>query len=191
MFKNLFRILIMVGIFGFMVYPVSAQYQETWDTEAYLFIGCEDTDGDATKEVVFLSDRILVIDGTTGNLEWESEKWNYIEDGADSYGGWYHPLLSPRLIDVNEDGVYEILFKGVKESRIRYILQEKGEVSLKIYNLAGQLVRILVEGKKEPGEYTVIWDGRNEKGEKVPSGSYFYRIVAGDYNSSKKLIMVR
>ena len=79
----------------------------------------------------------------------------------------------------------------ISTTRIRYILQEKGEVSLKIYNLAGQLVRILVEGKKEPDEYTVIWDGRNEKGEKVPSGSYFYRIVAGDYNSSKKLIMVR
>ncbi|MEW6686500.1 MAG: FlgD immunoglobulin-like domain containing protein [Candidatus Edwardsbacteria bacterium] len=63
--------------------------------------------------------------------------------------------------------------------------------TLKIYNLAGQLVRILVNEPKSPGVYKVIWDGRDESGKRVTEGVYFYRLTAGDLEDIKKMILVR
>jgi len=63
--------------------------------------------------------------------------------------------------------------------------------TLKIYNANGQVVRILVDGEKGPGSYLVIWDGRNDFGEEVSSGIYFYRLAAGDFIDSKKMALLR
>jgi len=63
--------------------------------------------------------------------------------------------------------------------------------TLIIYNLAGQKVRTLVDEKKLPGNYQVIWEGRDDKGKKVSSGIYFYRFKAGDHFELKKMIMLK
>jgi hypothetical protein len=63
--------------------------------------------------------------------------------------------------------------------------------SLKIYNVKGELVRTLMEEKKKPGECKVIWDGKNQKGEDVASGIYFYKLKAGDFSQTKKMILLR
>jgi hypothetical protein len=44
---------------------------------------------------------------------------------------------------------------------------------------------------KEPGKHLVLWDGRNDRGETLPSGSYFYQVEAGGVSSAKKLVLVR
>ena len=63
--------------------------------------------------------------------------------------------------------------------------------TLKIYNIKGELVRILVDEKKATGHYQVVWNGKNEKGEDVASGIYFYKLEAGDYSETKKMILLR
>jgi hypothetical protein len=63
--------------------------------------------------------------------------------------------------------------------------------SLRIYNIRGALVRTLVDDKKTSGDYEVIWDGKNEKGEAVASGIYFYKLKAGDVSETKKMILLR
>jgi flagellar hook assembly protein FlgD len=63
--------------------------------------------------------------------------------------------------------------------------------SLKIYNILGQLVRELVDEEKLPGNYQVIWDGKDQKGNLVSSGIYFYQLRAGDYQETKKMSLVR
>lgn len=65
------------------------------------------------------------------------------------------------------------------------------QVSLKIYNIAGQLVKILVDERCSGGFYTRRWDSRDESGKKVASGVYFYRLTAGDFIDTKKMILVR
>ncbi len=67
----------------------------------------------------------------------------------------------------------------------------KQSVELAIYNLAGQLVRYLVSGERHPGAYEVRWDGKNEDGQLVPSGTYLYRLKAGKMSESKQLTIVR
>jgi hypothetical protein len=74
---------------------------------------------------------------------------------------------------------------------IKFDIREKGQVRLKIYNVAGQLVRTLVDGEFEAGSYTEDWKGLNNEGHKVASGVYFYRLEAGSFESVKKMVLLR
>jgi len=65
------------------------------------------------------------------------------------------------------------------------------QVRLEIYNILGQLVTTLVDEEKMPGEYRVFWDGKNMRGEDVPSGVYFYRMQTGDFSKVKKMVLMR
>jgi flagellar hook assembly protein FlgD len=64
-------------------------------------------------------------------------------------------------------------------------------VTLKIYNLLGQEVKVLVHEVQKPGYYTVIWEGRDNTGHEVGSGIYFYRLQVGDFIRSKKMVLLR
>jgi hypothetical protein len=83
------------------------------------------------------------------------------------------------------------------ETWIPYQLSVDTEVNIKIYNSTGQLIRTLSLGHKIAGFYTdrlnaAYWDGRNESGENVSSGVYFYAIQAGDeYTATKKMVIAR
>ena len=74
---------------------------------------------------------------------------------------------------------------------IKYQLPQASDVQLIIYNSLGQKVRTLVVESKEPGYYEVIWDGRNDFGVQVASGIYLYRIKAGDFFRSKKMLLLK
>jgi hypothetical protein len=74
---------------------------------------------------------------------------------------------------------------------IKFDLKEKGFVSLKVYNVAGQLVRTLVSGEKDANTYTVTWDGKNDRGGAVASGIYFYKMETKDFSQTKKMVMLR
>jgi hypothetical protein len=63
--------------------------------------------------------------------------------------------------------------------------------TLRIYNVLGQLVRTLVDEPKEAGTYEVSWDGKDESGDQVASGVYLYRLEAGDYAQSKKMVLIK
>ncbi|MEW6685510.1 MAG: FlgD immunoglobulin-like domain containing protein [Candidatus Edwardsbacteria bacterium] len=65
------------------------------------------------------------------------------------------------------------------------------QVSLKIYNLAGQLVKTLVNEPQAPGEYTVQWNGTAENGQSVASGFYFCRLQVNNQINTKRLLLIR
>ncbi len=74
---------------------------------------------------------------------------------------------------------------------IKYQIPKSVDVTLTIYNILGQKVRTLVNKKMEPGYYKVVWDGRNDYGVKVASGIYLYRIKAGDFVQTRKMILMK
>jgi flagellar hook assembly protein FlgD len=74
---------------------------------------------------------------------------------------------------------------------IKFDLKDKGFVSLKVYNVAGQLVRTLVNGERDANSYTVTWDGKNDRGGAVASGIYFYKMETKDFSQTKKMVMLR
>lgn len=79
---------------------------------------------------------------------------------------------------------------------IPYQLSDDADVLIKIYTSAGELVRMLNLGHKPAGFYAdkgkaAYWDGKNEAGEHVASGVYFYSIKAGDFTDTRKMVIVR
>ncbi len=76
---------------------------------------------------------------------------------------------------------------------IRYSIRERSHVTLRIYNVAGQLVRTLVDGEQLPRAegFTIKWDGRNETGEAVATGVYLYRLVTKQYTQTRKLVLLK
>jgi len=75
---------------------------------------------------------------------------------------------------------------------IRYQLPKTSTVTLVIYNMLGQPVRTLISGQQqEAGYYTVAWDGTNDLGQAVSSGMYIYRIQAGDFVATKKMMFLK
>jgi hypothetical protein len=74
---------------------------------------------------------------------------------------------------------------------IRYQLSAISRVILKIYDLQGRLIRTLVDDNLPSGYYLTRWDGMDEKGQPVASGIYFYRIKAGDFVQTKRMLLMR
>ncbi|MFQ6094190.1 MAG: FlgD immunoglobulin-like domain containing protein [bacterium] len=64
-------------------------------------------------------------------------------------------------------------------------------VTLKIHNILGQEVRTLVDEPKGAGYYAVTWDGRDSYGNNVASGIYFYQLKAGDFVTTKRMVLIR
>jgi hypothetical protein len=62
-------------------------------------------------------------------------------------------------------------------------------VKVSIYDMRGRLIRKLLDEERGAGTHQVHWDGRGERGEPVSSGIYFYQIEAGDFRSSRKMVM--
>jgi parallel beta-helix repeat protein len=82
------------------------------------------------------------------------------------------------------------------ETWIPYQLAEDSEVSVRIYSVTGQLIRLLDLGYKEAGLYitkatSAYWDGTTDAGGRVSSGIYFYNIQAGSYSATRKMIAVQ
>jgi hypothetical protein len=74
---------------------------------------------------------------------------------------------------------------------IRYSIASGGHVHLTIYDVRGAVVKRLVNGERKPNEYHVVWDGTDNKGTKVASGVYFYRLRAPQFTMSKKMLLLK
>lgn len=79
------------------------------------------------------------------------------------------------------------------ETTIRFDLPHPSEVRLQIFNVHGQLLRTLFEGALKPGAWQRAWDGKDARGNEVPSGVYFYRLQVngGEWSSARKMILMR
>jgi len=78
------------------------------------------------------------------------------------------------------------------ETTIRYDLQQRSEVKLQVFNLLGQEVRTLVNKELQAaGAQSVRWDGKNNSGITLPSGVYIYRISAGNFTASRKMVLMK
>ena len=77
------------------------------------------------------------------------------------------------------------------ETTIEYKLIKSGHVSLEIYNVLGQLVRVLVNESRPAGNFSVIWDGKNNSGISAPSGVYLYNLKTANFAETKKMIMMK
>jgi hypothetical protein len=74
---------------------------------------------------------------------------------------------------------------------LKFVLSKDTHVTLTIHNMLGQVVATLVDENKPAGNHSVVWDGLNESGERVASGTYVYRLTAGEYVETRKLLLLK
>jgi len=76
-------------------------------------------------------------------------------------------------------------------TNISFYSRVTGNVTLRVYDIAGRLVQTLWHEPSVPGNLSFMWDGRNEEGRLVPSGVYFYRLEIGDQVQTRRLTLIR
>ncbi len=122
--------------------------------------------------------------GTLARNEMVKKTWQFFENDVDE-----------DVTDADVPAVYTLAQNYPNpfnpSTTIKFDMPVKGHVSLKIYNVAGQLVRTLTNEVWEAGNHSKSWNGTNDLGSSVASGVYFYKLNAGDYESTKKMILLR
>ena len=68
---------------------------------------------------------------------------------------------------------------------------ERVMLEIRVYNISGQQVKTLVDTPQDAGYYSVVWDGRNDRGNQVGSGTYFYVIKAGMDEAMRKMVLLK
>lgn len=112
--------------------------------------------------------------------------------------GFWYPRASVSGVEVEPGDVvaglstlrnYPNPFVG--STTIHYVIPGRSRVNLSIYNMQGELVRVLVDGIEDEGTREIVWDGRNSRGEEMASGPYLYVLDAkgttGDNSRTKNL----
>ena len=76
-------------------------------------------------------------------------------------------------------------------TQIRFGIPEAGSVTLKIYNINGELVKTLVDGNMSAGFHQVTWNATDNSGNKISSGIYFYRLTSGTFTQMNKMMLAK
>jgi len=74
---------------------------------------------------------------------------------------------------------------------IAFDLPRAEHVRLSVFDVSGRLVATLADRMMEPGRQEIRWDGRDATGNTTSSGIYFYRLMAGDYVETRKMVLLR
>jgi len=77
------------------------------------------------------------------------------------------------------------------ETEINFQIPEQAHVTLKIYSMTGAEVRTLVNDNRQAGMHSITWDGLDNSGNRVSSGVYIYRIDAGRFSATRKMVMLK
>jgi len=107
----------------------------------------------------------------------------------------YHPLSWP--LAAGEDHRANRLAQNVPNpfnpiTTIEFTIKDRAPVTLRVYNVRGQLVRTLVDGVRAPGiVHRIEWDGRNDAGQRVASGVYFYRLSSREFTRTRKMVLLK
>jgi hypothetical protein len=76
-------------------------------------------------------------------------------------------------------------------TNFKFSLPQASHVKIEIFNILGQKVKTLVDEDMKAGSFVVDWDGKDQRGVEVSSGIYFYRTVAGDFSTVKRMVLLK
>ena len=137
----------------------------------------------------------------------------YYDTGGDARGVYVLDTLA--YVADSWDGLYIIRYTGVagvegdesdediffisysypnpfiERTQIEYNLPKISNVNIAIYNVLGAKVKTLLNKRQNAGTHTITWDGRDNSGNKVSSGFYFLRLETGEYEGTRKLLLIK
>jgi serine protease AprX len=136
-------------------------------------------------------------------------RFRLASDEADTADGWYiddvqmnfkptyveeEPAILPQQFTLGQNYPNPFNPTTVIPFRVQssqYTVDCPLPTTLRVYNIRGQWVRTLLDEEMKPGNYTVVWDGKNQDGKEVSSGIYFYQLTAGERKITKKMLLLR
>ena len=120
-----------------------------------------------------------------GESDW-STVWSFTTEDVTSVDR----IVEGIPVEFSLDQNYPNPFNPV--TTIRFALPSEANVRLEIYNMLGQRVASIIDGEHyAAGIYEAIWDARDASGNEVSSGIYIYRISAGEFNETRKMILMK
>ena len=172
------------------------------------FHGFADLNGDGEKECILGDNLVVTLDG---NVHIIAENFQILDmedvdnDGHDDVIGLdtsdstivVYGLQSATSVKENDlEKIGFHLFQNYPNpfnpsTNISYLVVKEGDVKLIIYNELGQKVRTLLNQFKKTGNYTLNWDGRNDKGNLLSSGRYFYSLQTGNSVQTRKMLFLK
>jgi len=135
-----------------------------------------------------------------------AHRYRYVDETAEAGGVYYY-----QIVDIAADGMMQwhgpVMVEVAKpaanrleqnspnpfnaQTRISYSIKQAGQVTLAVYNLQGQRVRLLVSKPLETGSYSAIWDGRDDAGHDLPTGAYLYLLKMPDAELSQRMTLIK
>jgi hypothetical protein len=131
---------------------------------------------------------------------WELYCYDIFEDYTLHWYNWHIEIIGIPMSGAAEDNSpipQEYAFRRAypnpfnSEITFNYSLPEAAEVTFRIYDIQGRLVRTIPCGTLATGYHNVIWDSANEEGSKVASGTYFVRMSAGEHKFQKSIVLLK
>jgi hypothetical protein len=134
-------------------------------------------------------------------------KFDFGSDGSVQYAGWYVDSVAVYSMDTvvtkigpddGHNGIPKVFalqqnypnpFNPI--TTIRYQLPKTANVKLAVYNMLGQKVKTLVNESQTANYYSIQWNGLNDSGSRVSSGIYLYRIEAGEFIKTNKMLLLK
>jgi plastocyanin len=151
-------------------------------------------------------------------FEGDTFEFQFNDIGMFNYFCFYHSAIMQGVVDVTDAGISKAVAVSSSETglpipaqeiaretkllgnypnpfnpstTIRYTLAEEAYVTLKIYNTLGQEVATLANELQTAGDKSAVWNGTNQEGARVSSGIYIYRIQAGDFVRTQRMILMK
>jgi len=122
---------------------------------------------------------VLYVDSLTNGLYFDASSFTAVEDEVED-----KPIRRFSL-----DQNYPNPFNPT--TKIEFILSKSGQVRIDIFNILGEKVKTLMDQHLKAGRQLVEWDGKDESGEEVASGVYFYRLQTQDFTETKKMVLMK
>jgi hypothetical protein len=134
----------------------------------------------------YLESRGTPIAGMFTDFDGDARNATFPDIGADEFDGF--------TVGVEDESTLPIEFALIQNypnpfnptTKIQYSIPQSSNVVIKVFNVLGREIEILVNSEKSPGTYVIEWSAAD-----LPSGVYFYQLQAGDYTSVKKMILMK
>ena len=139
-----------------------------------------------------ISDTEITVELEFNGTDFDTDATLTFTVGADAIANYNGPALTTQIpVTAIRENALVANFPNPfnPETWISYQLAAPAEVALTIYALNGQVVRRLALGHQSAGTYAAYWDGRSEFGKPVASGVYFYRLTAGNFTATRKMLI--
>jgi hypothetical protein len=192
---------------------VSGDGGETWSEPAKMNANPNDENyyaelADMIPSYVNVGDEIKVIDDTHGQVDlfflddnsygpYASSQQGLNNGGTLKYASIKVEFPENTSNEAGEVAPLNVTLKGNypnpfnPETTIQYSVKETANVKIDVYNTKGQKVKTLVNEQKVAGDHTALWQGKDDSGNDVASGVYFYRLTSQNNTTAKKMLLIK